>query len=93
LSAFLKTNTLSLVLSIQEKVKVIGIHPDQKIQIKLEIDTDPPLLHFPIESKLIKEPTPFYVNTYAITDLFAGKMHAALCRNWQKRSKVGIGTT
>ena len=86
-SAFLKANTLSLLLSIQEKTKIRGIHPEQKIQIKLEIDTDPPLSHLPFESKLVKNPVPFYVGTYAIVDLFAGKMHAVLCRNWQKRVK------
>ncbi len=86
-SAFLKGNTLSMLLSIHEKSKIKGIHPEQKIQIKLEIDTDPPLLHLPLESKLVKNPVPFYVSTYAIVDLFAGKMHAALCRNWQKRIK------
>lgn len=76
-----------MLLSIHEKSKIKGIHPEQKIQIKLEIDTDPPLLHLPLESKLVKNPVPFYVSTYAIVDLFAGKMHAALCRNWQKRIK------
>lgn len=86
-SAFLKTNTLSLLLSIHGKTKIKGIHPEQKIQIKLEIDTDPPLEHLPTESKLVKNPLPFYVVTYAMADLFAGKMHAALCRKWQKRVK------
>jgi predicted nucleotidyltransferase component of viral defense system len=86
-SAFLKANTLSLLLSIYEKTNIKGIHPDQKIQIKIEIDTDPPLHHLPLESKLVKNPVPFYVVTYATVDLFAGKMHAALCRNWQKRVK------
>lgn len=86
-SAFLKGNTLSMLLSIQENTKIRGIHPDQKIQIKLEIDTDPPLSHLLPESKLVKNPIPFYVSTYAIVDLFAGKMHAALCRNWKKRVK------
>jgi len=87
-SAFLKANTLSLLLSIHEqKSTVKGIHPEQKIQIKLEIDTDPPLSHLPFESKLVMNPIPFYVGTYAIVDLFSGKMHAVLCRNWQKRIK------
>ena len=85
--AFLKGNTLSMLLSIQGKEKIKGIHPDQKIQIKLEIDTTPPLLHLPPQSKLVTNPVPFYVSTYEITDLFAGKMHAALCRNWKKRIK------
>lgn len=86
-STFLKANTLTLMLSIYEKERIKGIHRDQKIQIKLEIDTDPPLVHLPFESKLVKNPVPFYVSTYAITDLFAGKMHAVLCRNWKNRIK------
>lgn len=86
-SAFLKGNTLSMLLSIHEKNRIKGIHPEQKIQIKVEIDTDPPLLHLPPESKLVTNPIPFYVSTYAKVDLFAGKIHAALCRNWQKRVK------
>lgn len=86
-SAFLKGNTLSMLLSIQEKTKIKGIHPEQKIQIKLEIDTDPPIIHLPLETKLVKNPIPFYVATYALVDLFAGKMHAALCRNWKHRIK------
>jgi Nucleotidyl transferase AbiEii toxin, Type IV TA system len=28
-----------------------------------------------------------HVSTYALVDLFAGKMHAALCRNWKNRIK------
>lgn len=86
-SAFLKVNTFSLLLSIHEKTKIRGIHPEQKIQIKLEIDTDPPVSHLPFESKLVKNPIPFYVGSYAVADLFAGKMHAILFRNWQKRIK------
>ncbi|MEI6242164.1 MAG: nucleotidyl transferase AbiEii/AbiGii toxin family protein [Chlamydiota bacterium] len=85
LSAFLKANTLTLLLSIRGKTK--GIHPEQKLQIKLEIDTDPPLSHLPLETKLVKNPIPFYVITYSLPDLFAGKLHAVLCRNWQKRVK------
>jgi len=83
-SAFLKANTLSLLLSLQEKFTIKGINPEQKIQIKLEIDTDPPLKYLNLESKLIKNLIPFYVSTYSPPDLFADKMHAALCRNWQK---------
>lgn len=86
-SAFLKGNTLSMLLSIHEKNKIKGIHPEQKIQIKLEIDTEPPLGFLPLESKLVRNPVPFYISTYAIVDLFAGKMHAALCRNWNNRIK------
>ncbi|MFI5335036.1 MAG: nucleotidyl transferase AbiEii/AbiGii toxin family protein [Chlamydiales bacterium] len=84
-SAFLKANTLLLLLSMKDVTG--GIHPEEKIQIKLEIETDPPASHLPFESKLVMKPVPFYVATYAIVDLFAGKMHAVLFRNWQKRVK------
>lgn len=83
-SAFLKANTFILLLSIEGKAK--GIHPDQKLQVKLEIDVDPPST-LPIESKLVRNPVPFYITTYRITDLFAGKMHAVLCRAWKHRIK------
>lgn len=86
-SAFLKANTLSLLLSVYQRKKMRGIHLEQKLQIKIEIDTDPPLSHLPFESRLVKQPLPFYVGTYSLPDLFAGKMHAVLCRNWQKRIK------
>lgn len=86
LSAFLKTNTLILMLSIEGKSKIKGIHPEQKLQVKLEIDVDPPSV-IATESKLIQNPVPFYVITYRIVDLFAGKMHAVLCRAWKHRVK------
>lgn len=86
-SAFLKTNTLELLLSIDELSKPKGIHPEQKIQIKLEIDTDPPVFGLPIETKLVKNPIPFYVTTFRMMDLCAGKVHAALCRAWRNRVK------
>ena len=85
-SAFLKANTFALLLSINGKEGLKGIHRDQKIQIKLEIDVEPPSI-LPLESKLIKNPIPFYVVTYRTMDLFAGKMHAALCRSWKNRIK------
>ena len=86
-SAFLKANTLELLLSIDDASITRGIHPEQKIQIKLEIDTDPPIFDMPIETKLVKNPVPFYVATMRLIDLFAGKMHAVLCRAWRNRVK------
>ncbi len=84
LSAFVKSNTLKLLLMIGEETK--AIHPEEKIAIKLEIDTNPPL-GFEVETKLVLNPTPFYVLTYHQSDLFAGKMHAILCRSWKTRVK------
>ena len=85
-SAFIKTNTLNLLLQITKKHSLNTIHPQQKIRIKLEIDTDPPP-EFHTETKLILNPIPFYVKSFTRSDLFAGKVHALLCREWQKRIK------
>ncbi len=58
----------------------------QLIRIKLEIDTDPP-------SGAVTEtltrliPTPHEVRVYDLPSLFAGKLHAVLCRNWKSRVK------
>lgn len=87
LSAFVKSNTMKLLLTIEEEqFNRKGVHPEEKIAIKLEIDTNPPL-GFRTETKLVLNPTPFYVLTYCLSDLFAGKMHAILCRNWKTRVK------
>ena len=87
LSAFLKGDTLKLLLTIEEEFfDRKGIHPDEKIAIKLEIDINPPP-RFEVESKLVLNPVPFYVLTYQPPDLFAGKMHAILCRSWKNRVK------
>lgn len=62
------------------------IHKDQKITIKMEVDTNPPL-DFEIEQKLLLSPISFYVNTFQKPDLFATKIHAVLCRTWGVRVK------
>lgn len=83
-SAFVKTNTQSLLLTIGERVS--GIHPDQKIKVKVEIDTDPPG-KFRLETKTVINPVSFHVVSLHLSDLFAGKMHAALYRAWKNRIK------
>lgn len=54
------------------------------MKIKLEVDTKPPG-DFNTEAKYLVRPVPFSVNTYIPPHLFAGKMHAILCRSWGKR--------
>ncbi|HSX25960.1 MAG TPA: nucleotidyl transferase AbiEii/AbiGii toxin family protein [Chlamydiales bacterium] len=83
-SAFLKTNTLQLLLTIEERTS--GIHPDQKIKVKVEVDTDPPK-GFRLQTKTVINPVSFHVVTLHPSDLFAGKLHAALYRAWQNRIK------
>ena len=86
-SAFLKADTKKYFLVIENAQALSGRLPKgQAIRIKLEVDTDPPL-GFTTEAKYHLRPIPFSANVYAMPDLFAGKMHALLCRNWKKRVK------
>ncbi len=55
----------------------------QNIQIKLEIDTNPSQGSV-FETKLLDFPTPFSVVIQAPSSLFAGKLHALLCRDYVK---------
>lgn len=76
-SAFLKNTT---------QVFDISLSGPQLIKIKLEVDTQPPL-GFATEEKLLLEPYSFYVKCFRLPDLFAGKMHALLFRQWKHRVK------
>lgn len=75
-SAFLKNDTQIVVLDFS------GV----SVKIKFEVDTHPPL-GFGVEEKLLIEPFSFYVKSFALPDLYAGKMHAVLFRQWQNRVK------
>ena len=86
-SAFLKANTIESLLAIDAGDEIASRIPrNQKINIKIEIDTDPPP-GFDIEMQPVLQPIPFQVKTYTLPDLFAGKMHAALYRKWKKNVK------
>ena len=76
-SAFLKNNATVYDL------KVVG---KKTIKIKFEVDTDPPL-RFSTEEKLLIQPYSFYVKCFSPPDLFAGKVHALMYRQWQNRVK------
>jgi predicted nucleotidyltransferase component of viral defense system len=86
-SAFLKAKTFSQLLVIETPEKILHEVPrGQVLKIKLKIDTDPPA-GFSTMTKYLLQPIPFAVRTYALPDLFAGKMHAVLCRRWKTRVK------
>uniref|UniRef100_B3END9 Nucleotidyl transferase AbiEii/AbiGii toxin family protein n=1 Tax=Chlorobium phaeobacteroides (strain BS1) TaxID=331678 RepID=B3END9_CHLPB len=76
-SAFLKSDT---------RLFSFAVHADKTIKIKFEVDTVPPL-GFATEEKLLLQPYSFYVKCFSLPDLFAGKMHALLFRNWKSRVK------
>ena len=86
-SAFLKANTLQQLIVVEAGPAVLGNqHAREVLKIKLEVDTDPPG-GFQTVSRPVLVPIPFAVNAYALPDLFAGKMHAVLCRKWKGRVK------
>ena len=75
-SAFIKANTLIHLLKIDVNLKT---HKNAVMKIKLEVDQDP-AIGFASELKYHLHPIPFTIKTMALPSLFAGKMHALLCR-------------
>ena len=86
-SAFLKANTYKqlVVIGVTEEL-LRDLHPAKNLKIRLEVDTDPPG-DFETETRYVLQPVPFPVRTYRLPDLFAGKLHAILCRKWRTRVK------
>lgn len=76
-SAFLKENTEVFDIKFQTK---------KTVKVKIEMDTDPPL-GFETEDLPLSRPYPFVVRCVTLPDLYAGKMHALLYRNWKTRVK------
>jgi hypothetical protein len=86
-SAFLKADTYSQLIEIEAREELLrNLHPGRTLKIRLEVDTDPPL-GFQTESQYVLLPVPFAVRAYCLPDLFAGKLHAVLCRKWKTRVK------
>ena len=76
-SAFLNDNTEMYDLSFKT---------EKEIKIKIEVDTDPPL-GFLTEQKLSLMPFSFMTRCFTLSDLYAGKMHALIFRNYKSRVK------
>ena len=86
-SAFIKGGTLVHLVKIASlEPPVSGIPPNSLLRVKLEIDTDPPGGAV-FETKYRLSPIPFAVRLYDTPSLFAGKVHALLCRKWKERVK------
>lgn len=86
-SAFLKGNTKEHIMTFYENgddTKFIS--KDELIRIKFEVDINPPV-GATYETKFGLLPSPYQVKLYDLPSLFAGKIHACLCRNWKSRVK------
>lgn len=78
--AFLKENSFGKVLNLKFKRNQADL---QKVAIKLEIDTNPPL-GSSFSSHYLDYPYPFSIVSQDNASLFAGKCHALLCREYVK---------
>lgn len=87
-SAFIKGETLVQLVTIwdTEERRFPGIDSHEQVRIKVEIDTNPPE-GATYENKYGLRPVPFMVRLYDSQSLFAGKLHALLCRRWKHRVK------
>ena len=86
-SAFIKGNTFQNILEItSDQSATFGLNPHATIKIKLEIDTDPPPgADFQYVNAIL--PDNYRVRLYDLPSLFAGKIHAVLCRDFKLRVK------
>lgn len=85
-SAFLKGDTKEHILLFFPNESIQNITSLKNIKIKFEVDINPPAgARYDIKYKLL--PSPHQVRLYDEGSLFAGKIHAILCRNWHYRTK------
>lgn len=76
-SAFLKDST---------EVYDVAFQTEKNLKIKIEIDINPPT-KFITEQRLLLQPYSFMTRCFTLPDLYAGKMHALVFRNWKNRIK------
>ena len=86
-SAFVKGGTrinlayIGLPENLQQRIPAL-----QQVRIRIDVDTDPPPLA-EYEVLTLLAPIPFQVRLFTLPCLFAGKLHAILCRKLQERVK------
>ena len=86
-SAFLKGNTREHMLVFYADERLArSFSGNDTIKIKFEVDTTPPTFAT-FERKYRLLPIPYEVNLYDMPSLFAGKLHAVICRAWKSRVK------
>lgn len=86
-SAFVKGNTREhILLCYADQNLARSIVGSELIKIKFEVDTTPPpYAGFERQFRLL--PIPYEINLYDMPSLFAGKLHAVICRAWKSRIK------
>jgi len=86
-SAFLKGNTREhILLFFSDEQTARSVSNNDVIKIKFEVDINPPdFASFEKKYQLI--PIPYEITLYDMPSLFAGKIHAVICRSWNNRIK------
>ena len=86
-SAFVKGNTREHILICYADDRLArSIGGGELIKIKFELDTTPPPFAS-FEQKYRLLPIPYEIRLYDMPSLFAGKLHAVICRAWKSRIK------
>lgn len=86
-SAFVKGNTREhILLCYADERLARSVVGSELIKVKFEVDTmPPPYAEFERQFRLL--PIPYEINLYDMPSLFAGKLHAVICRAWKSRIK------
>ena len=86
-SAFAKLNTYQTFINLKMNDELTRLlHKDEVMKVKFEIDCEP-ALGFTTESKWIDLPEFAPIIVLDEASLFAGKIHAILCRNYKNTVK------
>lgn len=86
-SAFAKVNTYQTFISLKLNDKIISsLHKDEILKVKFEIDLHPSP-GFKTENKWLDIPEFAQIVVLDESSLFAGKLHAILCRNYKNTVK------
>ena len=86
-SAFAKLNTYQTFINLKLDNKMSRqLHKDESIKVKFEVDCNP-ALGFDVESRWLDIPEFATVSVLDEPSLFAGKIHAILCRSYKNNVK------
>ena len=86
-SAFVKGNTREhILLCYADENLARTFVGSELIKVKFEVDTAPPP-YAGFERRFRLLPIPYEINLYDMPSLFAGKLHAVICRAWKSRIK------
>lgn len=86
-SAFAKLNTYQTLINLKINSNLTKfLHKDELMKVKFEVDCNPSV-GFNVESKWLDNPEFALVSVLDQSSLFAGKIHAILCRTYKNNVK------